>query len=73
MIWKGITSNGSGVKDAVVYLNRMERKYGAIVKEAAGLAYSLIPHHCLAVVETEIDKKLCEKYGWTTIEEWRSL
>lgn len=73
MIWKAMSAAGSmSVKDPVAYLNRMEKKYGAIVKEAAGLAYEPLAKHCLAVVQDKIDEALCERYGWQTIEAWRA-
>lgn len=72
MIWKAMTAAGDNtVKDPIAYINRMEKKFGAIVKEAAGLAYVELPKNCLAVVEDRIDEALCVKYGWTTIQEWR--
>jgi len=71
MIWRAMSSQGAHVNDPVAYLNRMEKKFGAIVKEAAGLAYAELPKNCLAVVETKIDELLCAKYGWKTIQEWR--
>lgn len=54
MIWKGISSQGSHISDPIAYLNRMEKKYGPIVKEAAGLAYPLMTKDCLAMVETKL-------------------
>ena len=72
MIWKAMTAAGDNtVKDPVAYLNRMEKKFGAIIKEAAGLAYQELPKNCLAVVETKIDEILCSKYEWKTVQEWR--
>lgn len=71
MIWKGMSSHGSHINDPIAYLNRMEKKFGKIVKEAAGLAYQELPKNCLAVVETKIDEALCSKYGWQTVQEWR--
>ncbi len=73
MIWKGMTAAGSHtVKDPIAYLNRMEKKFGAIVKEAAALAYEHLPHNCLAVCESKIDEALSAKYGWKTCREWRA-
>lgn len=73
MIWKGMSGAGSNaIKDPIAYLNRMEKRFGAIIKEVAGLAYQELPKNCLAVVETKIDEILCEKYGWQTIQEWRN-
>lgn len=73
MIWRGMTATGSkNVKDSVAYLNRMTRKYGEIVKEAAGLAYELLPKYCLAECKRLIDEKLSAKYGWKTCAVWRS-
>lgn len=72
MIWKAMTAAGDNtVKDPIAYINRMEKKFGAIIKEAAGLAYQELPKNCLAVVETKIDEILCGKYGWKTVQEWR--
>lgn len=71
MIWKGISSHGAHVNDSVAYLNRMEKKFGSIVKEAAGLAYPFMTKDCLAVVETKIDEALSAEYGWQTIQDWR--
>lgn len=73
MIWKGMTAAGdSNVKDPIAYLNRMEKKFGAIVKEAAGLAYEFLPGNCLAECQRLIDERLSAKYGWKTCAEWRS-
>lgn len=72
MIWKGMSSHDRHVKDPIAYLNRMQKKFGAIVKEAAGLAYQELPGNCLAVVEDKIDEALCLKYGWQTVQAWRN-
>lgn len=73
MIWKGMTAAGSStVNDPIAYLNRMQKKFGAIVKEAAGLAYEYLPNNCLAACGTKIDEALSAKYGWKTCREWRA-
>lgn len=73
MIWKGMSSHDRHIKDPIAYLNRMEKKFGAIVKEAAGLAYEHLAGNCLAVCEDKVDEALCAKYGWMTIQEWRNV
>lgn len=71
MIWRGLTSHGSNIQDPIAYLNRMQKKYGSIVKEAAGIAYEYVNSECLAICEDKIDEALSAKYGWQTIQAWR--
>lgn len=71
MIWRGLASHGTHIKDPIAYLNRMQKKFGSIVKEAAGIAYEYVNSECLAVCEDRIDERLSAAYGWTTIQAWR--
>lgn len=73
MIWKAMSAVGSSsIKDPIAYLNRQEKKFGPIVKEAVSLAYAEVSNNCLAVAKDNIDKLLSSKYGWATCQELRN-
>lgn len=72
MIWKAISSHGNHIKDPVAYLNRMEKRYGYIVKQAAGISYEYMHGYCLAEVERLTDERLSAIHGWQTQNEMRN-
>lgn len=67
MIWAGLSSHSHTVRDPVAYLNSKAKKFGPLVKMAAGIAYEHVRTECLAVCVDKIDERLSVENGWETI------
>lgn len=73
LIWCAMTAtNIPTVKDPIAYVNRKQKKFGDILKEAVAAAYEFKGQFCYAVEGDKIDEKLCAAHGWKTIQEFRN-
>ncbi len=74
IIWKAMSQlMNRCIKDPVQYQKKQVKKYGEFYSEVFAVAFQEQgPQKCMAVLEDDIDRIICVRYGWETMNEIRA-